>query len=128
MHVGRCERSSEIAHVLMKEHKSNNPKTEDAMLIRAFKIDDIDLEPTEDEIDYFLTHDYTVAMEGGIVASSSVEAGVLGHIAVQESYADFVAMNRKNSENSLPAAAQKEVDRKRQELLDRLAARHANSE
>lgn len=112
----------------MKENKSNNPKTEDVMLIRAFKIDDIDLEPTEDEIDYFLTHDYTVAMEGGIVTSSSVEVGVLGHMAVQESYADFVAMNRKNSENSLPAAAQKEVDRKRQELLDRLAARHANSE
>lgn len=66
MHVGRCERSSETAHVLMKENKSNNPKTEDVMLIRAFKIDDIDLEPTEDEIDYFLTHDYTVAMEGAL--------------------------------------------------------------
>lgn len=98
------------------------------MLIRAFKIDNIDLEPTEDEMDYFLAHDYTVAMEEGIVTSSSLEVGVLGHIAVQESYADFVAMNRKNSENSLPAAVQAEVDRKRQELLDQLAQRHANSE
>src|SRR5437763_933949 len=112
---------------LMQKHPDNS-KAEDAVLIRAFKIDDIDLEPTEDEIDYFLAHDYTVVIEDQASSDSPPGTGVLGHTSVQKSYADFVAMNRKNSDNSFSAAAQAEVERKRKELLDRLAARHSSAE
>jgi hypothetical protein len=101
--------------------RKTTPAAAEAALRQAMQIQGIDLEPTPDEIDFFLH------MEGediSIVIADSAESLA----SLEQTYAAFIAMNRKNASDQFAKETTGEIDRRREEVLARLSERHRDAD
>jgi hypothetical protein len=87
-------------------------------LRQAMQIEGIDLEPTREEIEFFLQ------AEGSTTVGDSAEALA----RVEQTYADFVAMNRNNPADKFSAETEEEMKRKREKVLETLKERHSGTD
>ena len=108
--------------------KKSGERTE-STFVKALRIEGIDLEPTEDELNFFLTHESTIAVEDIARAAEELlsEAGN-GDTEIEKAYQQVVAMNRRNSADSFSQQARTEIERKREQLLKELQRRHQDAE
>ncbi len=90
-------------------------------LRQAMKIEGIDLEPTPDEVAFFLH-----AENSNETAQTADSAESLAK--EEQTYAEFVAMNRNNASNNFAKETSEEIERKRNEVLARLKERHKNAD
>jgi hypothetical protein len=98
------------------------PAEAEVALMQAMQIQGIDLEPTPDEVEFFL-HVEANEEDSTVVADSAESLARL-----EKTYAAFVAMNRTNASNQFAKETAEEIERKRNEVLARLKQRHRNSE
>jgi hypothetical protein len=110
------------------EKKGDKPSTE-SIVVNALQIEGIDLEPTEDELNFFLTHESTIGVDD-IAQTAKERSPQLGNAStdIEKAYEEVVAMNRKNATNSFSKQTEAAIARKRQQLLEELEKRHENSE
>ncbi len=90
-------------------------------LIQAMQIEGIDLEPTPDEVDFFLRSQ--ADDECSTVAESAESL-----TRIEKAYEEFIAMNRNNRSNEFTTETAQEIQRKREEVLARLEERHKNAD
>jgi hypothetical protein len=112
----------------LKEKRQQHDEAE-AHVVRALKIEGIDLEPTEDELDFFLTHESTIGVEEILrIAQQQPQSGSELGTDLEKAYQEMVAMNRKNAANSFTDQTKATIEKKRQKLLDELSRRHQNAD
>jgi hypothetical protein len=99
----------------------------DELLINALKVEVVDLEPTESEIELFLAEENNAFP---VQEANSIEdvAKVEERLSVIEAEAEYSALNRKNAENRFSHEIEEKLSKKRAELFEKMIRRHAQSE
>jgi hypothetical protein len=102
--------------------RKTTPADAEVALMQAMQIQGIDLEPTPEEVEFFLHAEANE--EISTIASNSAESMA----ELEKAYAAFVAMNRNNASNDFAQETAEEIARKREEVLARLKQRHGNAD
>jgi len=111
------------------DRTADNPSPE-SIVVNALQIEGIDLEPTEDELTFFLTHESTVGIDDIAATAQDQGSSQEGNkrTGIDKAYEEVVAMNRKNAKNSFSEDTRAAIARKRQQLLEELSRRHERTE
>src|ERR1700676_1354701 len=102
--------------------RKTTPAEAEVALMQAMQIHGIDLEPTPEEVEFFLHAEANE--EGATAVADSAESLAL----IERTYKDFVAMNRNNPSDQFAKETAEEIERKREEVLSRLKERHSDAD
>ena len=108
---------------------THDKPTIESVVMRALQVEGIDLEPTDDELQFFLSHQSTIGVEDILRAAQAQRSpSEETTTEIEEAYDAIVAMNRKNASNSFSTQTTAEIERKRRQLLEELTIRHEDAE
>ena len=108
------------------EKRSLENQAADELLINAVKVEVLDLEPTEAEIELFLAEENSALP---VQEAHTVEdvTKVEERLSALEAEAEYAALNRKNAENRYPAETEEKLSKKRAELFEKMLQRRSHS-
>jgi hypothetical protein len=102
---------------MIDDKKKLEDQATDAILVKATKIETIDLEPTAAELDFFLSEE---ANDDSPVESVEALAEAEQRLSAMEAKEEYRALNRKNSGTKFSEETERMLAKKREELFQRM--------